>query len=220
MDADNTGSLELPADLFDKPTRPDLLHRVVNAAQHNKRQSVAHTKDRRDRSGGGKKPWRQKGTGRARHGSIRSPLWKGGGVTFGPRNEKKLKKKVNKKEKGQALASALSAKNRDDEVFLVEGLEFESPSASEAREFVDTLAETDGEETLATRKRNALLVVTPEYDENTELSFRNFGNMAVNTASDVNALDLLTYKYVAVVDPESVFNVLKNRLDKEVKETA
>lgn len=217
MDADNTGSVELPNDLFDKPTRPDLLHRVVQAVRYNKRQPVAHTKDRRDRKGGGKKPWRQKGTGRARHGSIRSPLWKGGGVTFGPRNEKKLKKKINQKEKGQALASALSAKNRDNEVFLIEELEFDSPNTSQACDFIESLAESSGEEALATRKKNALLVITPEHNKNTELSFRNFGNMEVTTASDVNALDLLTYKYVAVIDPETVFDKLKGRIHKEAK---
>ena len=211
--ASEAGELDLPAELFEKPARHDLLHRVVTAARHNARQPVAHAKDRAARRGGGKKPWRQKGTGRARHGSVRSPIWKGGGVTFGPTNKRDFKKKVSKSEKRQALASALSAKNKDGEVLLLEDLSFEEPSASEARDILDNLAGIDGFDSLEDRRNNAALVVVPEKSENVELSFRNFGNVAVKEAKDINALDLLTYMYTIVVDPEASLDVITTRVN-------
>ena len=98
-----TGQVELPKEIFDIELSKDLVHQVVVSQMANRRQGTAHTKDRGDVSGGGRKPWRQKGTGRARHGSTRSPIWKGGGVTFGPLNSKVYKKIVPKKIKRVAL---------------------------------------------------------------------------------------------------------------------
>ena len=97
------GQTILPKEIFEVPMNADLVHQVFISHTANQRQNSAHTKNRGEVRGGGRKPWRQKGTGRARHGSIRSPLWKGGGVTFGPRNEKNWKKDIPKKMKRKAL---------------------------------------------------------------------------------------------------------------------
>lgn len=211
---EETGNITLPEALFSAPFNSDLLHHVVQAARHNARQPVAHTKDRRARRGGGKKPWRQKGTGRARHGSIRSPIWRGGGVTFGPSNQKNFKKKVNKNTKRRALASALSAKHDDGEILFVDQLNFSEPSTAEAKDFLAQLSKASEQESLSTKSKNASLVVLPERDEATELSFRNFSNIKVCQASSLNALWLLTYKFVIIVDPETVIDALSARVQK------
>ena len=101
---------ELPDRLFAVEPNHDMIHQVIVAQQNNHRRVLAHTKDRSEVRGGGKKPWRQKGTGRARHGSIRSPLWKGGGVTFGPRNDRNFSKNINRKMAFGALAMIMSDK--------------------------------------------------------------------------------------------------------------
>src|SRR3989338_4393818 len=119
QDGKESGKVKLPEDVFNLPWNSDLVHQVVVSMESNARVTVAHTKDRSEVSGGGKKPWKQKGTGRARHGSIRSPLWIGGGVTHGPRNEKNFKKKINKKMKIKALYVVLSEKLRNNEILFL-----------------------------------------------------------------------------------------------------
>jgi large subunit ribosomal protein L4 len=212
---ESTDTLTLPDSLFGAKPRVDLLHRVITVARHNARQPVAHTKDRRARRGGGRKPWRQKGTGRARHGSVRSPIWRGGGVTFGPTNERNFKKKVSKSEKRQAVISALSAKHADGEVMLLDSLSFGEPSSSQAREVINELSSVKGFAPLEDRRNKAALIIVPEKEENTELSFRNFGNIELRLAQDINALDLLTYKYTIIVDPSAVFDILEARVTRK-----
>jgi len=107
------GDIDLPEEVFGLDMNESLVHQVYVSMMSNKRSNIAHTKDRSDVSGGGKKPWKQKGTGRARVGSNRSPIWIGGGITFGPRNDKNFKKKINKKMKSKALFTVLSQKMRD-----------------------------------------------------------------------------------------------------------
>src|SRR3989344_610885 len=119
------GEIALSDKLFAARWRPTLVHEVVLALQANRRKVTAHAKGRGDVRGGGKKPWRQKGTGRARHGSTRSPLWVGGGVTHGPLKDKNYNKKINKVAARTALACALSQKMREGGGFFVEGLFFQ-----------------------------------------------------------------------------------------------
>src|SRR5207244_4311391 len=108
----------------------DLVHQVVTSMQANARTSVAHTKDRGEVRGGGKKPWQQKGTGRARHGSSRSPIWKGGGVAHGPRNEKVYTKRITQQMRQKALLVTLSRKMRDGEIIFVDALEMQAPKSA------------------------------------------------------------------------------------------
>ena len=119
------GTADLPDGVFGVELNKDLVHQVMVAQMGNRRQVSASTKDRGEVSGGGKKPWAQKHTGRARHGSIRSPIWAGGGVTFGPTRERVYKKNINRKMRRKALAMVLSEKARGDLLILLEDLKMD-----------------------------------------------------------------------------------------------
>lgn len=121
------GTIDLPDSFFGVEPKAHVIHEVVVAQEANSREALAHTKDRSEVSGGGKKPWKQKGTGRARHGSIRSPIWVGGGITHGPRNERNFSVKINKKTKRLALAMLLSDKVKEGTFVAVE--DFNLPEA-------------------------------------------------------------------------------------------
>ncbi|MBI4359961.1 MAG: 50S ribosomal protein L4 [Candidatus Jacksonbacteria bacterium] len=116
---EKTGEMDVNPKIFDVKLKTWVISEAVLAKLSNTRENIAHTKDRGEVRGGGKKPWKQKGTGRARHGSIRSPLWKGGGVTFGPKNTVNFAKKINKKVKRQALLMALSERARDHSITVL-----------------------------------------------------------------------------------------------------
>jgi large subunit ribosomal protein L4 len=207
-----SGSITLPESVFGVAWNPDLVHEVVVSMQANARAGTAHTKDRSEVRGGGKKPWKQKGTGRARHGSRRSPIWTGGGVTFGPRNERDHSVKINKKVKAKALASVLSKKLADNEVFFVDSLAMEEPKTKDAKAVIAALAKGTGTESLVTKRKNAAIVVLADRNLATEKSFRNFGNMEVVMAKDINPVELLAYKYVVVADAASSVEVLEKRI--------
>jgi large subunit ribosomal protein L4 len=213
--------MALPESVFGVNWNSDLVHEVVVSMQSNARAGTAHTKDRSEVRGGGRKPWKQKGTGRARHGSRRSPIWSGGGVTFGPRSEKDYSKKINKNVKAKALAITLSKKFKDGELVLVDSLSLESPKTADAKTIVHALAKGTGIEELVTKRKNAAVVVIGSRNENIEKSFSNFGNMEVMQAKDISTVDLLTYKYVVVIDPSVSIETLVSRASKRgVKETA
>ncbi|MEN9922144.1 MAG: hypothetical protein RL097_420 [Candidatus Parcubacteria bacterium] len=207
-----TGVVTLPEAVFGVAWNPDLVHEVVIGMQANARQSSAHTKGRGDVRGGGKKPWKQKGTGRARHGSRRSPIWVGGGVSHGPRNEKDYSVKINKKVRAKALATVLSKKLADQEVLFVDSFSFTEPKTKDAKAIVTALAKGAGQTMLATKRKNAAVVVLAGRNLATEKSFRNFGNIEVVQAKDVNPVDLLTYKYVVVADASSSVEILEKRV--------
>lgn len=212
IEGKESGKVTLPASVFGLKWNPDLVHEVVVSMQSNARAGTAHTKDRSEVSGGGKKPWKQKGTGRARHGSRRSPIWTGGGVTFGPRSEKDYSKKINKKVRQKALATTLSKKLTDGEIIFVEGLTFDEPKAAAAKAVIKALATGSNHADLATKRKNAALVVLSERSDATEKSFRNFGNLEVVQAKDVNTVDLLTYKYIVMAEPAKALEMLESRI--------
>lgn len=212
---DKTGKevkkVDLPKEVFGLDWNSDLVHQVVVSMQSNKRNPIAHTKDRSEVSGGGKKPWRQKGTGRARHGSRRSPIWVGGGVTFGPRNERNFDKKINRKMKIKALNIVLSKKLKDGEVIFVENFDFKEPKTKEAKQFIVSVAKGSGNEDLATKRKNAAFVAIDEKDLNVKKSFSNFGSIKLDEVRNLNTLDLLNYKYVIIENPEKSLEILTSR---------
>ncbi|MCX8016012.1 MAG: 50S ribosomal protein L4 [Patescibacteria group bacterium] len=163
-----------------------LVHQVLVALQSNKRKPIAHAKDRGEVSGGGRKPWRQKGTGRARHGSIRSPLWIGGGVTFGPTKEKKYDKKINKKTKLNALLSVLSKKFSDQEIKIIDKIELEQPKTKEMAKILKNF--------LNDKKRNQGLLILPTNDRNLIKSTRNLSFAQATTIENLDLINLLTFK--------------------------
>lgn len=189
-----TDTLELPK-IFELPWNADLVHQVVASQQSNRRTPLAHAKGRGEVRGGGKKPWRQKGTGRARHGSIRSPLWKGGGVTHGPLKEKMFKRKINKKMAARALATVLSAKARDRELILVEPLSFENRKTKAVAGAFGLIAKSAGLCDLLGKKTRALLVA-PVRDGAIRQTARNLPFLETVPAENITALDAMNHKYV------------------------
>ena len=201
-------TIALPETIFGMPWNANLVHDVVVTMQGNARTNTAHTKFRGEVRGGGKKPWKQKGTGRARHGSTRSPIWSGGGVAHGPRTERDYTRKINKNTRAKALATVLSQKSTQDTLIFVDSFNFGTPKSKDARMSIMSLAQGSGKKDLSSKKKNAALIILPGRDTHAELSFRNFGNMEVVTAKDVNPVALLTYKYVVVAKPEEVLKTL------------
>ncbi|MDQ5957880.1 MAG: ribosomal protein [Patescibacteria group bacterium] len=206
------GKVSLDDKLFGLTWNADLVHQVITSMQNNARVNIAHTKNRADVSGGGKKPWRQKGTGRARHGSTRSPIWVGGGVAHGPRNEREFERKINKKMKTKALFTILSQKLRDGELVFIDSLSFSSPKAGEAQKIINSLATVKGLEKIAYKTGKRAYVALPEKDDNALLSFRNFKSVKLEEARNTSPLDLMTYKYVVVVAPEEAVKTLTARV--------
>lgn len=204
--------IDLPVELFGARFNESLVHQVVVSMESNARTPIAHTKGRGDVRGGGRKPWKQKGTGRARHGSRRSPIWVGGGVTHGPTNERDYSKKINKKMRNAALASVLSAKLADGEVLFVDMPDFTEPKTSAAKEALQGFGAVKGFESLKDRKNNAALISLPERNENAEKSFRNMGNVALVETRNLNPVALLQYRYVIIANPEASLDALNERM--------
>lgn len=200
------GKITLPENVFGVKWNADLVHQVVQSMLSNRRAGTAHTKNRGEVSGGGKKPWQQKGTGRARHGSIRSPLWVGGGAAHGPRSDKNYDRKVNRKQKRQALHASLSKKLRDGEILFLNGIALPKVKTKAGKEVLGALSGIKGYELIA-KSRNAAHIIIPCKDANVEKSFRNFGNISVGQARSLNLLDMLTYKYLVIVNPAESFKL-------------
>ena len=203
------GKMELPKEVFGVKWNANLVHQVVTSMMSNARPNVADTKGRGEVQGGGKKPWRQKGTGRARHGSSRAPIWIGGGVTHGPSSEKNYKKKINKKMKGKALATVLSAKFRDGEVILMNDLQLAAPKVKLAAEMLVNLAKSFEKINYKIGKR--AIIAIPELDENIKKSFKNIKSVVVEEVRNLNPLSLMNYKYVVLVKPEDGIKQLTAR---------
>jgi large subunit ribosomal protein L4 len=206
------GKITLDDNIFGLRWNADLVHQVITSMRSNARQSVAHTKTRGEVSGGGKKPWRQKGTGRARHGSTRSPIWVGGGIAHGPRNERNFTKKINRKMKTKALFTVLSRKLRDQEIIFVDDLSFTTPKTRLADETVKALSQLEGFKGLSYKRGSRAYIALPKKDDNTLRSFGNLKTVKVEEARNANPLDVLNYKYLVIVGPAEAFKTLAARL--------
>ncbi len=210
MDGKKKGTIELPESMFGVAWNDALIHQVVTSMEDNARTPVAHTKNRGDVRGGGKKPWRQKGTGRARHGSIRSPIWKGGGVTHGPRNEKDFSRAIPKKMRAKALFMALSKKYADGEIVFVDSLQFDEPKTAAAKKVLVSLAGA-GFPRLATKRKNAGLVAFSSPTDSAKKSFRNIGSILSADVRNLNPVSVLKYSYLILENPEAAIAILSNR---------
>lgn len=180
--------LKLNEAIFGLPWNADLVHQAVRIALANKRQVLASTKDRSEISGGGRKPWRQKGTGRARHGSIRSPLWKGGGITFGPTKERNFKLKINKKMARKAFLTALSTKAKDSELLVLDDLKLSAPKTKEMAKIMKNFPQV----------KKGLLALA-EKNEDIKKAGRNLPNLKIINVDNLNILDILKYKHLIFI---------------------
>lgn len=192
--AEKIGTVDLPQKIFGVKWNPELVHQVIVSYMANRRVKGAHVKDRSLVSGGGRKPWRQKGTGRARHGSIRSPLWKGGGVTHGPAGGRNLKKKINKKMAEKALYTVLSAKARDREIVVVDSIAIDQPKTSLGALMFKNFSALQGLE--ISKKGKKALVIIPKKNDALLRTLRNLPYAHVHEARNLNAYEALRYKYI------------------------
>jgi large subunit ribosomal protein L4 len=175
------GTVDLPKSLFEAEVNEFVVHEVVVAYLANQRQGTVNTKERSDVRGGGKKPWRQKGTGRARAGTIRSPLWRGGGTTFGP-HPRDHRLKVNRKTKRVALKSSLTARAKDGDIMVIKTMDFSTPKT---KVFASLL------KSLEAYPRKKALVVVDKADTATLKSVRNLAGVRLALASDVHTYDVV-----------------------------
>lgn len=184
--------LQLSDDVFGLQVKDEILHNVFVAGYANKREVLAHTKNRAERAGSGIKPWKQKGTGRARVGSVRSPIWRKGGITFGPRNERNFSKKVNRKEKRLAVKMALSGKISDGQISVVEKLILDENKTKIMAKALENLG----------LKGKMLMAYLPD-EKKAALASRNIQGVQNILADNLNVFDILSNKYL-VLSKEAV----------------
>jgi len=188
QEGSEAGTMNVPAGVFDATWNPDLVHQAYVAQLGNRRAPLAHTKNRAEVAGGGKKPWAQKHTGRSRHGSSRSPLWVGGGITFGPRNDRDFTKKINTKMRRAALLSALSKKYADGEVKVVDHLTLPDHKTKTMAGIVKRLF---------TKAENVLCIVS-RGNTNAFRAGRNLPKSAVVEAAGLNLYDSLSHRNLLI----------------------
>ncbi len=205
------GTINLPEKVFAAKWRSDLVHQVVQSMRSNKRAGTADTKDRGEVRGGGKKPWKQKGTGRARHGSSRSPIWVGGGVTHGPLAEKNYKRNISAKMRAQALFSVLSKKLNDGEILFVDTLATDSIKTKNAVKVLQNLAKVSGWKTVDASKKPRVLTALYGRSDKTEKSFRNIPALEIAFLKNLNPFDVLNYKYLLIENPVESVKFLESR---------
>ncbi len=186
QNGDSIGEITLEASIFEVKANPGLIHEAVVAQQANARVAIAHTKDRSEVAGSGKKPWKQKGTGRARHGSRRSPIWSGGGITFGPRNDRNFSVKINKQAKRKALAMVLSDKVANGKLVAVDSIELPEAKTKQVAAMIGKLP-VSGKKTL---------VVLEPKNTSVARAARNLPKVETMPVNAINIVELLRHETV------------------------
>ncbi len=184
---ERVNDVKLSKEVFDITPNDNVLRDAINVARCGLRQGTYKVKTRSEVSGGGRKPWRQKGTGRARQGSIRAPQWRGGGIALGP-VPRDYKIKMNRKERQLALKSALTYKNKDKEIIVVDKIEVSVPKTKEMLKLLDSLKLTE----------KKVLIVMDELTENVILASRNLQNILIMEPYELNVLDILNADYLLI----------------------
>ena len=205
---EQTGTITLPEAVFGAKWNADLVHQVMQSMLSNRRQGSAHTKTREEVRGGGRKPWRQKGTGFARHGSRRSPIWKGGGVTFGPRKDKRFAKRIPDAMKKKALAVALSQKARDEELAVIEKISVSQPKTKEAALLLTTLLASIFKVEKKAKKPSVLIAFAKENQGQAFRAVRNIPYAQAFRPENLNLLEVLEYRYI-LIPKETVDDLVK-----------
>lgn len=209
------GTIALPERVFGVAWNESLIHQVVTSMADNARTPVAHVKTRGDVRGGGKKPWQQKGTGRARVGSSRSPIWKGGGVTHGPRKDKQFARTIPAKMRAKALMVALSRKMKDGEIIFVDSLGLTEPKTAAAIKALTALDKGAGTKIFGRSNKNKALLAFSDLSETAKKSFRNVGCVETKAVRDLNPLAVLKHKYLVIENPAASVAILEARLGAE-----
>ena len=171
--------------VFGLPANDDLVHQVAVAIRGNRRQVLAHTKNRGERAGSGKKPWKQKGTGRARVGSVRTPVWRKGGVAFGPRSDRNFQQKINKKMNRKAILIVLSGKLKDGEIIVLDKLENKEKKTKKIAKIISNL-----------KLKGKILMAFSEKEKDLRIASRNLPKVANILTDQLNVLDMLNNKYL------------------------
>lgn len=213
-DGKKKGTVALPESVFGVSFNADLVHQVILAMQANARTKTAHVKDRSEVQGGGRKPWRQKGTGRARHGSNRSPIWRGGGVTHGPSNEKDYSQKINKKMRVKALYCILSKKFADGELLFVDDLalaDANTPKTKEVEALLTSLSTVEGFANMLTKKQNSVYIAVHDPSLELMVSARNLPQVILDDIKNMDPLKVAKYKHVIIVRPDKVNEFLEQK---------
>lgn len=183
--------IELPKEIFGLKFNSDLVWQVVSCQMANRRKPIAHTKTREEVTGSGRKIWPQKHMGRARHGDIRAPLFRHGGITFGPRKERDFKKKIPKRMQRKALLLVLSQKAKDKELIFLDSLEIEKPKTKLFAEIIQNLKKK-----IKGLNKESILISPPFPDRKLFLAVRNIENVGFLEVRNLNCLDVLKYKFL------------------------
>jgi large subunit ribosomal protein L4 len=205
-------TIDLPENIFGLNWNSDLVHQVVIGMQSNARANTAHTKDRSEVRGGGRKPWRQKGTGQARHGSKRSPIWSGGGITFGPRTDRNYDKKINTKMRRKALLVALSQKLRDGQILFIDSFDENTGKTKDMIDSFKAFAGVEGFETLNTKKHNNAFMVSQNITEELKKGTKNMFHVSLQALENINVVDILNHRYIIMTNPEQAVEFLATKL--------
>jgi large subunit ribosomal protein L4 len=204
LEGKKTKDIELSEKFFGLKPNDALVHQVYVSQYANRRQVLAHTKDRAERAGSGKKPWKQKGTGRARVGSVRTPVWRKGGITFGPTKDRNFKKDIPKKMKKKALLVVLSGKVKEEELILMESLKMKELKTKSIKRAIDNL-----------KIRGTILFGFGKSEKESKRASRNIARTTNIDIENLNVFDILNHKYLII--SEEGLKVLEKNIKTDKK---